>query len=170
LLKIHGYYFLPEGKKLFLDISDIINKRYSTRSTGNLDNIITDIFERSKAILAKDPPFDVQSNIPHIDNVRAFSIANRSEKPNIVYIYADGNLVKGSPFASYSSAHRSMGLNPSSNTCNRYIDTNRLYKNKYIFSSSATSNVLYARPVTRVRMGPNSIKHPAYPRVKGVSP
>lgn len=27
------------------------------------------------------------------------------------------------------------GLNPSSNTCNRYIDTNRLYKNKYIFTS-----------------------------------
>lgn len=27
------------------------------------------------------------------------------------------------------------GLKPSSNTCNRYIDTNRLYKNKYLFFS-----------------------------------
>lgn len=27
LLKIHGYYFVPEGKKLFLDISDILNKK-----------------------------------------------------------------------------------------------------------------------------------------------
>lgn len=27
VLKIHGYYYLPEGKKLFLDISDILNKR-----------------------------------------------------------------------------------------------------------------------------------------------
>lgn len=135
LLKIHGYYFLPEGKKLFLDISDIINKRYSTRSTGCLDDIIAGIFERSKTILALDPPFDVKSNRSHTDNVRAFSIANRSEKPNTVYIYADGNLVKGSPFASYSSAHQSLGLKPSSNTCNRYIDTNRLYKNKYLFFS-----------------------------------
>ena len=94
------------GKKLFLDISDIINKRYSTRSTGNLDDIIEEIFERSKLILAKDPPFDVESNIPHVDNVRAFSIANRSERPNTIYLYADGNLVKGSPFASYSATHK----------------------------------------------------------------
>lgn len=44
-------------------------------------------------------------------------------------------MVKGSPFASYSAVHKSWGLNPSSNTCNRYLDTDRLYKNKYIFSS-----------------------------------
>lgn len=44
-------------------------------------------------------------------------------------------MVEGSPFASYSAAHKSLGLKPSSNTCNRYIDTDRLYKNKYIFRS-----------------------------------
>lgn len=43
-------------------------------------------------------------------------------------------MVKAYPFASYSAAHKSWGLKPSSNTCNRHIDTNRLYKNKYIFS------------------------------------
>ena len=53
LLKIHGYYYLPEGKKLFLDISDILNKRYSTGSNGNSDEIIVNIFERSKSILEK---------------------------------------------------------------------------------------------------------------------
>lgn len=41
-------------------------------------------------------------------------------------------MVEGSPFVSYSSAHKALGLNPSSNTCNRYIDTGRLYKNTYI--------------------------------------
>ena len=107
----------------------------SRRSTGNLDDIIEGIFERYKLILAKDPPFDVESNIPHVDNVRAFSIANRSERPNTVYLYADGNLVEGSPFASYSATHKWLGLKTTSNTCNRYIDTNRLYKNKYIISS-----------------------------------
>jgi hypothetical protein len=136
LLKIHGYYFLPEGKNLFLDISDTINKRYSTStSTRKTDEIIREIFERSQAILAKDPPFDVNANIPHIDNVRKLSIANRSLNPIVVYIYENNNMVKGSPFASYSAAHKSLGLKPSSNTCNRYIDTDRLYKNKYIFSS-----------------------------------
>jgi hypothetical protein len=134
LLRIHGYYFLPEGKKLFLNISDIINKRYST-TTKNAEDIVGDIFKRSQAILAKDPPFDVKANIPHTDNVRKFSIANRSVNPIIVYIYENNNMIKGSPFASYSAAHKSLGLKPSSNTCNRYIDTDRLYKNKYIFSS-----------------------------------
>ena len=27
MLKIHGYYYLPEGKKLFLGISIVLNKR-----------------------------------------------------------------------------------------------------------------------------------------------
>ena len=44
-------------------------------------------------------------------------------------------MIEGSPFVSYSSAHKALGLNPSSNTCNRYIDTGRLYKNNFIFSS-----------------------------------
>lgn len=136
LLRIQGYYFLPEGKKFFLDISDTINKRYSTStSTRNTDEILKEIFERSEAILAKDPPFDVKANIPHMDNVRKLSIANRSLNPIVVYIYENNNMVKGSPFASYSAADKSLGLKPSSNTCNRYIDTDRLYKNKYIFSS-----------------------------------
>lgn len=42
-------------------------------------------------------------------------------------------MVKGSPFASFSLAHKVLGLKSSSNTCNPYIDTGRLYKNKYIF-------------------------------------
>jgi len=136
LLKIHGYYFLPEGKRLFLDISDIINKRYGTTSTKDINEIIAGVFEISQAILAKDPLFDVKANIPHINHVRAFSITNRSEKPNTVYIYKGKNMIKGSPFASYSAAHKSLGLKYSSNTCNRYIDTNRLYKNKYLFFSN----------------------------------
>lgn len=45
-------------------------------------------------------------------------------------------MIEGSPFVSYSSAPKALGLNPSSNTCNRYIDTGRLYKNMYIFSSN----------------------------------
>lgn len=40
-----------------------------------------------------------------------------------------------SPFISFSAAHKALGFNPSSNTCNRYIDTNKLYKNKYIFTT-----------------------------------
>ena len=72
-MKIHGYYYLPEGKKLFLDISDILNKRHSTGSIKNLDTIIADIFNRYQSILLKDPPFNIEDNIPHIDNLEALN-------------------------------------------------------------------------------------------------
>lgn len=140
LLKIYGYYYTIEGKNLFLDISEILNKRYSTKSptSSTIDetnSIINNIIERFNDIMLKDSPFNVKLNIPHVDNVHKYSIANKSEKPKMVYIYEGNKLIDGSPFSSYSSAHKALGLNPSSNTCNRYIDTNRLYKNKYIFTS-----------------------------------
>jgi hypothetical protein len=45
-IKNTWYYYLPEGKTLFLDISDILNKRYSTGPINNIDSIIEDIFKR----------------------------------------------------------------------------------------------------------------------------
>jgi hypothetical protein len=137
ILKIRGYYYTLEGKNLFLDISEILNKRYSTTvSTENVNEIINNISKKFEDILKKDAPFDIELDLPHTKNVRKFSIANRSENPKTVYIYTNEGLIEGSPFTSYSAAHKALGLNPSSNTCNRYVDTNRLYKNKYIFSSN----------------------------------
>ena len=71
-----------------------------------------------------------------MDNALKFRIANKSDKPRIVYIYTKKGLMDGSPFASFSLAHKALGLKSSSNTCNRYIDTNRLYKGEFIFSSN----------------------------------
>ena len=138
LLKINGYYYLTEGKKLFLDISDVLNKRYSTdikNSTEDIDKVIENISDRFKSISKIEPPFNVKLFNPHVDNARKFRIANKSDNPRIVYIYTNEGLVEGSPFASFSLAHKTLGLKSSSNTCNRYIDTSRLYKGKYIFSS-----------------------------------
>jgi hypothetical protein len=136
ILKIQGYYYTLEGKNLFLDISEIINKRYSTNiSSDDVNKIISNINQKFEDIIKKDPPFDIKLDFPHTQNVRKFSIANKSENPKTVYIYTNEGILEGSPFISFSTAHKALGLNPSSNTCNRYIDTNRLYKNKYIFSS-----------------------------------
>lgn len=140
LLKIQGYYYLPEGKKLFLDISDILNKRYSTGSIENLDEKIEDIFNRFQVILTIDPPFIVKDNIPHVDNVRKFRSENKSDLPKTIYIYENDKLIKGSPFNSYSDAHKALGLKSTSNTCNRYLDTNRIYKSKYILTSKPLSS------------------------------
>lgn len=136
LLKVNGYYYLPEGKKLFLDISDVLNKRYSTDNNSvDINKAIENIFERFNNITKIEPPFNVTHFIPHVDNALKFRIANKSDKPRLVYIYTNEGLIEGSPFASFSLAHKALGLKSSSNTCNRYIDTNRLYKDKYIFSS-----------------------------------
>ena len=136
LLKIKGYYYTLEGKNLFLDISEVLNKRYSTTiSIYNINERIDNINKIFEDIIKKDSPFDIKLYIPHTENVRKFSIANRSENPKIVYIYTNEGMVEGSPFTSFSAAHKALNLKPSSNTCNRYIDTNKLYKNKYIFSS-----------------------------------
>ena len=106
ILKIHGYYYTLEGKNLFLDISEILNKRYSTTmSIDNVDEIINDISRKFEDIIKKDSPFDIKLDLPHTENVRKFSIANRSENPKIVYIYTNEDMIEGSPFISFSAAH-----------------------------------------------------------------
>ena len=136
LLKINGYYYLTEGKKLFLDISDVLNKRYSTdNNLVDVNKTIENIFERFYNLSQIEPPFNVKLFNSHVDNARRFRLANKSDQPRTVYIYTNEGLIEGSPFASFSLAHKALGLKSSSNTCNRYIDTNKLYKGKYLFSS-----------------------------------
>lgn len=106
-----------------------------------MDTIIADIFNRSQSILLLYPPFNIKDNIPHVDNVRKFRIDNKPDIPKTIYIYENSKLIKDSPFNSYSNAHKALGLKSTSNTCNRYLDTNRLYKSKYIFTSYPISPV-----------------------------
>lgn len=136
LLKINGYYYLTQGKKLFLDISDVLNKRYSTSNNlVDIEKVIENINERFESISKLEPVFNVKLFIPHVDNVLKYRMENKSDKPRFVYIYTKKGLMEGSPFSSFSMAHKALGLKSSSNTCNRYIDTNRLYKGEFIFSS-----------------------------------
>lgn len=120
-----------------MDISDVLNNRYSTSNNSvDINKAIDNIYERFENITKLEPVFNVKHFIPHVENALKFRIANKSDKPRIVYIYTkEGGLIEGSPFASFSLAHKALGLKSSSNTCNRYIDTNRLYKGKFIFSS-----------------------------------
>ena len=64
LLKIKGYYYLTEGKILFLDISEVLNNRYSTdNNVIDINKAIENIFERfdngrggGEASFATTPP------------------------------------------------------------------------------------------------------------------
>lgn len=71
LLKVNGYYYLTEGKKLFLDISDVLNKRYNTNNNSvDINKAIENIFERFENITKIEPPFNVKHFIPYVDNER----------------------------------------------------------------------------------------------------
>jgi len=102
----------------------------------DINKAIENIFERFENITKIEPPFNVKHFIPHVDNERKFRIANKSDKPRLVYIYTNEGLIEGSPFAFFSLAHKALGLKSSSNTCNHYIDTNRLYKVNIFFHLS----------------------------------
>ncbi len=106
LLKINGYYYQIEGKNLFLDISEVLNKRYSTdNNLVDINKAIENIFERFYNLSKIEPPFNVKLFNSHVDNARKFRIANKSDQPRTVYIYTNEGLIEGSPFASFSLAH-----------------------------------------------------------------
>lgn len=57
---------------MFLDISDVLNKRYSTSKnnlTKDINKAIENIFERFKNISKTEPPFNIKLFNPYIDNV-----------------------------------------------------------------------------------------------------
>ena len=134
-----GYYYLPEGKKIALQISSATNKyRYTTNISNKIE--LPDYDSISK-LLAQTPLFDVASGRSHFDLVREFIISKGGRKGFIVYIYVSGfegyKELKGSPFSSYGDGHVAIGLKPGSRVIGRYIDTGKAYKDKYIFSSVA---------------------------------
>jgi len=48
--------------------------------------------------------------------------------------------IKGSPFKTYVEAHLAIGLNPSSRAIGRNIDTGKLFKGLYLFTSLSINN------------------------------
>lgn len=139
LLHKKGYYYLPEGRQLFTDISNIINKcRYST--TTNIENtnvIVDDIFKRSLEIFATNPPFDVSSGMSHMELAKKFTISKGGRSGFAVHIYdlELGKELTGSPFSSYGAGHVAIGLSAGSRAIGRNIDTGKVFKGRYIFSS-----------------------------------
>jgi len=72
-----GYYYLPEGRQLFTDISKNINKfRYTTSNTNQNSISLTEIIKRSNDLFAIQPPFDINSGKNHKELAQEFSRAN----------------------------------------------------------------------------------------------
>lgn len=132
-----GYYYLPEGKKIALEISQSTNKyRYTTNNSNKVELVNCELISK---LLAQTPPFDISTG-SHSELVRKFTIAKRGREGFIVYIYESSESnklkeLKGSPFSTYGDGHESIGLIRRSRVIGRYIDTGKKYKDKYLFSS-----------------------------------
>jgi hypothetical protein len=132
-----GYYYLPE--KIALQISTGTNKyRYSNKNLNNDTAILPSVDSISK-LLGQTPPFDISSGRSHLELVKEFTVAKGGRKGFTVYVYECGSKgykeLKGSPFSTYGDAHEVIGLRRGSRVIGRYIDTEKMYKNKYIFTS-----------------------------------
>nr|YP_009568364.1 LAGLIDADG endonuclease [Orbilia oligospora]QBL02037.1 LAGLIDADG endonuclease [Orbilia oligospora] len=136
-----GYFYLPSGKQIALEISESTNKyRYST----NKDKVKFPNIESIIKLFDQTPPFDNSRNLSHFEQIREFTIAKGGRKGFTVYIYeCEFNKmkeIKGSPFSKYGDGHESLGLKRGSRVIGRYIDTGKKYKDKYVFSSISLIN------------------------------
>jgi len=141
-----GYFYLPEGKKIALQISSATNKnRYSTKKLNKTElaspqgSAELPSVEAISKLLALQPPFDITRGRSHFEMIREFTISKGGRKGFIVYVYdreSEGNKeLIGSPFSTYGAGHEALGLRRGSRVIGRYIDTGKAYKDKYIFSS-----------------------------------
>lgn len=133
-----GYYYLPEGKKIALQISMSTNKYRLTSFKGNQVSLPSE--ESISKLFSGPAPFDVNKGKSHFELVREFTISKGGRKGFIVHIYDLSKEVKelpGSPFSTYGAGHKVIGLRAGSRVIGRYIDTGKVYKDRYIFSSVA---------------------------------
>jgi hypothetical protein len=74
-----------------------------------------------------------KEGLTYKEQITKYALRHKRRKGYPVHVYEDGKEIDMSPFSSYRLATKT--LNIESNIISRYIDTKKLYKNKYIFSS-----------------------------------
>jgi hypothetical protein len=142
-VKMHklGYSFLPEGRKIALQISSGTNKyRYTTSNAENQPTLPSE--ESITKLFAQPAPFDISSGMSHFKLAREFTISKGGRHGFTVHIYdmeSGGKELAGSPFSSYGAGHLAIGLRAGSRAIGRNIDTGKAFKGRYVFSSVPTS-------------------------------
>lgn len=135
-----GFFYTEKGKILAFDIQDCMNtKRYSTNKNSQLLLVSK---ENIESVINQKPIFDVKSGLRHEELSYKYSLLlNKRNKKVHVYAKNENNLwieLSNSPFLSYSKCNKELGLSQS--TIQVYIDSNRIYSEKYLFTSSPILN------------------------------
>ena len=124
-----GYFYVPEGKNLVLDISISINK---ARYSNNPDPKSLPNLEQINNVIDIKLPIELLPELTHLNLGHKYS---KLFKFKSIWVYDNGNLVTGSPFNSYSEAQAAIGISKTSLAISRNIDTNKLYLNRFSFYS-----------------------------------
>lgn len=139
LIHKYGYFYTDLGRALLIKITKNINNyRYSTSTLG-LPNPITqqevdDVFEAAL-------PFNLSLNKKHVENVTQMVSSKRASEGFKVYLYENGLLVNNAAFISRRAATRYIQTKFNTTMCPKtiygYIDTDKIYKNRFTFYSKA---------------------------------
>lgn len=132
VLHLHkqGYFYLLEGRTLVYLISQYINDgRYSTNVHRGKTPEISDINQ----VLSLKLPVALQPEMLHVDLAKACA---QIIKKRSIYVYDKGELIKGSPFASYRSAMEVIGYSKTSVAARRSIDTGKIVGWRFTFYSN----------------------------------
>lgn len=132
LLIKNGYVFTERGKDLLLKIKkNMNNKRYTNSS---LERPITISQLEVDSVFSSLMPFDLTLNQTHHQNVRKLTGKKGGNQGCIVYAYDKDQLINNAPFLSYKAAKRYI-QNISTSTISFYINTGKIYKDRYTFYS-----------------------------------
>lgn len=131
-LKALGYASLPLGREYLIEISKYINKRYSS----NLEMAKAPNMEEIEKLLKTPPIFDLTSGLAYKNLSDSAKTEKGGHRGYGVNVYDGGELLKGSPFPSYTKAALAMGNINISSVISKKIDTNKLYKQRFKFESA----------------------------------
>lgn len=126
-----GHFYLTKGRELTIAISKYINASRYSNSGKEVTKPILDlqIFETLLPVI-------LTPDMSHLTLAQSFA---RVKENRIVWVYDKGVVVKGSPFKSYSEVCEVIGINRNSKIVSRYLDTDKLYKERYSFYSQRFS-------------------------------
>jgi len=127
-----GYFYLKKGRELTVAISNFINtSRYS--NSGKV--VSAPLIDQQLFLTVL--PVTLTPNMSHLKLALAFAKVKGIKE---VWVYENGVLIRGNPFNTYADVCEAIGISRKSLIVRRYIDTGKLYNNKYSFYSSLLSD------------------------------
>jgi len=126
-LRKYGYFYLDSGRQLAVAIAAYINKsRYSNAKSVPAEPTIP------SDLLSSSPPVELEPGMTHAQLARltAKTLGNKS-----YWVYDQGTLVPGSPFATQPAALQAIGKPGTSSAVRRYLDSGKVYDGRFVFTS-----------------------------------